>query len=104
MVLRYHFSLPRYQNPSYNFVDEHLWYLQMDRKKALFVYLFNTHCDSLFARIHQIENEYGNIKKDHKTEGDKYLEWAAQMALSTQTGVPWIMCKQSSDPGEVVTF
>ena len=80
------------------------WYLQMDRKKALFVYLFNTHCDSLFAHIHQIENEYGNIKKDHKTEGDKYLEWAAQMALSTQTGVPWVMCKQSSAPGEVVTF
>uniref|UniRef100_K3ZQT2 Beta-galactosidase n=1 Tax=Setaria italica TaxID=4555 RepID=K3ZQT2_SETIT len=50
----------------------------------------------------QIENEYGNIKKDHKTEGDKYLEWAAQMALSTQTGVPWIMCKQSSAPGEVI--
>ncbi|KXG36088.1 beta-galactosidase 12 [Sorghum bicolor] len=50
----------------------------------------------------QIENEYGNIKKDHKIEGDKYLEWAAQMALSTQTGVPWIMCKQSSAPGEVI--
>ncbi|ONM23189.1 Beta-galactosidase 11 [Zea mays] len=50
----------------------------------------------------QIENEYGNIKKDHATDGDKYLEWAAQMALSTQTGVPWIMCKQSSAPGEVI--
>ncbi|KAF8759403.1 hypothetical protein HU200_010448 [Digitaria exilis] len=50
----------------------------------------------------QIENEYGNIKKDHAVEGDKYLEWAAQMALSTQTGVPWVMCKQSSAPGEVI--
>uniref|UniRef100_A0A0A8YH38 Beta-galactosidase n=1 Tax=Arundo donax TaxID=35708 RepID=A0A0A8YH38_ARUDO len=50
----------------------------------------------------QIENEYGNIKKDHVTEGDRYLEWAAQMALSTQTGVPWIMCKQSTAPGEVI--
>ncbi|KAK1633099.1 hypothetical protein QYE76_007414 [Lolium multiflorum] len=50
----------------------------------------------------QIENEYGNIKKDHITDGDKYLEWAAQMALSTNTGVPWIMCKQTSAPGEVI--
>nr|CAG30724.1 putative beta-galactosidase precursor [Hordeum vulgare] len=50
----------------------------------------------------QIENEYGNIKKDHIVEGDKYLEWAAQMAISTNTGVPWIMCKQSTAPGEVI--
>ncbi|KAL5205953.1 hypothetical protein ABZP36_034162 [Zizania latifolia] len=50
----------------------------------------------------QIENEYGNIKKDHAIEGDKHLEWAAQMAISTATGVPWIMCKQSSSPGEVI--
>jgi hypothetical protein len=56
------------------------------------------------VQFSQIENEYGNIKKDHITDGDKYLEWAAQMALSTNTGVPWIMCKQSSAPGEVVTL
>jgi hypothetical protein len=45
--------------------------------------------------MYQVENEYGNIKKDRVIEGDKYLEWAAQMALSTQTGVLWVMCKQS---------
>ncbi|KAF7060272.1 hypothetical protein CFC21_067067 [Triticum aestivum] len=50
----------------------------------------------------QIENEYGNIKKDHITEGDKYLEWAAEMAISTNIGVPWIMCKQSTAPGVVI--
>jgi hypothetical protein len=60
--------------------------------------------DSCAVQISQIENEYGNIKKDHITDGDKYLEWAAQMALSTNTGVPWIMCKQTSAPGEVVTL
>lgn len=60
--------------------------------------------DSCFAQMLQIENEYGNIKKDHVTDGDKYLEWAAQMAVSTEIGVPWIMCKQSSAPGDVVTF
>jgi hypothetical protein len=54
--------------------------------------------------MYQVENEYGNIKKDRVIEGDKYLEWAAQMALSTQTGVLWVMCKQSWAPGEVATF
>jgi hypothetical protein len=73
-------------------------FTRVDVKSCLLSpYLHNARCD-------QIENEYGNIKKDHATDGDKYLEWAAQMALSTQTGVPWIMCKQSSAPGEVVTF
>jgi len=74
--------------------------------KRLYLYICSTHTviHSLNLYIHQIENEYGNIKKDHKIDGDKYLEWAAQMALSTQTGVPWVMCKQSSAPGEVVTF
>ncbi|KAL6846042.1 hypothetical protein ACP4OV_023490 [Aristida adscensionis] len=52
--------------------------------------------------LSQIENEYGNIKKNRVTEGDKYLEWAAQMALSTNAGIPWMMCKQSSAPGEVI--
>lgn len=55
-------------------------------------------------QISQIENEYGNIKKDHIVEGDKYLEWAGEMAISTNTGVPWIMCKQSTAPGVVVTL
>ncbi|XP_014757381.1 beta-galactosidase 12 isoform X2 [Brachypodium distachyon] len=50
----------------------------------------------------QIENEYGNIKKDHITDGDKYLEWAAEMALSTNIGIPWIMCKQTTAPGVVI--
>uniref|UniRef100_A0A0E0IN08 Beta-galactosidase n=1 Tax=Oryza nivara TaxID=4536 RepID=A0A0E0IN08_ORYNI len=52
--------------------------------------------------LSQIENEYGNIKKDRKVEGDKYLEWAAEMAISTGIGVPWVMCKQSIAPGEVI--
>ncbi|KAL6601348.1 hypothetical protein ACP70R_044568 [Stipagrostis hirtigluma subsp. patula] len=52
--------------------------------------------------LSQIENEYGNIKMNHTTEGDTYLEWAAKLALSTQVGIPWVMCKQVTAPGEVI--
>jgi hypothetical protein len=38
-----------------------------------------------------------------KEEGTRYIEWAAKMAVKTDTGVPWIMCKQIRAPGEVVT-
>jgi hypothetical protein len=39
-----------------------------------------------------------------KEEGTKYIDWAAKMAVKTDTGVPWIMCKQIKAPGEVVTY
>jgi hypothetical protein len=39
-----------------------------------------------------------------KDEGTKYINWAAQMAIGTNIGIPWIMCKQTKAPGDVVTF
>ncbi|KAL6661951.1 hypothetical protein ACP70R_001335 [Stipagrostis hirtigluma subsp. patula] len=50
----------------------------------------------------QIENEYAHLESAFKEEGTKYINWAAKMAVSTNTGVPWIMCKQTKAPGEVI--
>ncbi|KAL6855899.1 hypothetical protein ACP4OV_018701 [Aristida adscensionis] len=50
----------------------------------------------------QIENEYAHLEAAFKEEGTKYINWAAKMALATNTGVPWIMCKQTHAPGEVI--
>ena len=52
----------------------------------------------------QIENEYQHLEAAFKEEGTKYINWAAKMAEATDTGVPWIMCKQTKAPGEVVTL
>ncbi|PAN36604.1 hypothetical protein PAHAL_6G296200 [Panicum hallii] len=50
----------------------------------------------------QIENEYQHLEAAFKEEGTKYINWAAKMAEATSTGVPWIMCKQTKAPGEVI--
>ncbi|KAK3124088.1 hypothetical protein QOZ80_8AG0640270 [Eleusine coracana subsp. coracana] len=52
--------------------------------------------------LSQIENEYQHLEVAFKEEGTKYIKWAAQMAIKTDTGVPWIMCKQTKAPGEVI--
>jgi hypothetical protein len=39
-----------------------------------------------------------------KENGTRYIDWAAKMAISTGTGVPWFMCKQTKAPHEVVNF
>ena len=31
------------------------------------------------------------------------MTWAANMALSTQTGVPWVMCKDTAAPDPIVS-
>lgn len=51
----------------------------------------------------QIENEYGNIEAAFKEKGPSYVRWAAKMAVELQTGVPWVMCKQSDAPDPVVS-
>ena len=51
----------------------------------------------------QIENEYQNIQKSFGEEGLQYVEWAAKMAVGLQTGVPWVMCKQTDAPDPVVS-
>jgi len=50
----------------------------------------------------QIENEYDHVREAFKEDAERYIQWAGQMALSQNTGVPWIMCKQKDAPGDVV--
>ncbi|GAB4835525.1 hypothetical protein Ancab_000435 [Ancistrocladus abbreviatus] len=52
--------------------------------------------------LSQIENEYQNIEAAFHEKGPSYVRWAAQMAVSLQTGVPWVMCKQSDAPDPVI--
>lgn len=51
----------------------------------------------------QIENEYQNIEAAFHEKGPSYVRWAAKMAVDLQTGVPWIMCKQTDAPDPVVS-
>ncbi|MED6124886.1 beta-galactosidase [Stylosanthes scabra] len=53
----------------------------------------------------QIENEYNQVQRAYRhngNEGLKYVKWAAQMAVDTHIGVPWIMCKQKDAPDPVI--
>ena len=36
--------------------------------------------------------------------GPFYVRWVAKMAVDLQTGVPWVMCKQTNAPDPVVSF
>ncbi|PON34329.1 Glycoside hydrolase [Parasponia andersonii] len=50
----------------------------------------------------QIENEYGNIESSFGQRGKEYVKWAAKMALGLRAGVPWVMCRQTDAPDEVI--
>lgn len=50
----------------------------------------------------QIENEFGSWPTG--TSEHAYAMWAAKMAVSTKTGVPWIMCLQFDAPDPIVSF
>ncbi|KAI5315079.1 hypothetical protein L3X38_044255 [Prunus dulcis] len=50
----------------------------------------------------QIENEYTHVQLAYKELGNSYIQWAANMALSQNAGVPWIMCKQKDAPDPVI--
>ncbi|RVX21335.1 Beta-galactosidase 6 [Vitis vinifera] len=50
----------------------------------------------------KIENEYQNIEAAFNEKGPSYVRWAAKMAVELQTGVPWVMCKQSDAPDPVI--
>lgn len=54
--------------------------------------------------VMQIENEYNSIQLAYRDAGTHYVQWAANMALGTNTGVPWIMCKQRDAPDPAVRF
>ena len=53
-------------------------------------------------QFYQIENEYGNIEGSFGQKGKEYVKWAARMALSLDAGVPWVMCRQTDAPDEIV--
>ncbi|XP_071716629.1 beta-galactosidase 10-like [Rutidosis leptorrhynchoides] len=50
----------------------------------------------------QVENEYGFYEGAYGEGGKTYTQWAAKMALSQNTGVPWIMCQQWDAPDPVI--
>ncbi|KAJ6395807.1 hypothetical protein OIU77_020962 [Salix suchowensis] len=52
--------------------------------------------------LSQIENEYEPEGKVFGSPGHAYMTWAAQMAVSMDTGVPWVMCKESDAPDPVI--
>lgn len=54
----------------------------------------------------QIENEYNTVQLAYREQGlgDKYVQWAGQMAVGLGAGVPWVMCKQKDAPDPVVSF
>lgn len=53
-------------------------------------------------QLSQIENEYGNIDSAYGPAAKTYIKWAANMAVSLDTGVPWVMCQQADAPSSVV--
>ncbi|KAK1309597.1 Beta-galactosidase 8 [Acorus calamus] len=50
----------------------------------------------------QVENEYGNVEWAYGVGGELYVTWAASMAVSLNTTVPWIMCQQADAPDPVI--
>ncbi|XP_041990675.1 beta-galactosidase 8-like [Salvia splendens] len=52
--------------------------------------------------LSQIENEYGNIDSAYGKSAQTYISWAASMAVSLDTGVPWVMCQQSDAPNPII--
>jgi hypothetical protein len=47
----------------------------------------------------QIENEYGNMEHFYPKNGAKYVQWAAEYALSKNLSIPWMMCQQGEGVG-----
>ena len=41
-----------------------------------------------------MENEYKPKETLFGLAGVNYMNWASQMAVGKDTGVPWVMCKQ----------
>ncbi|XP_015581880.2 beta-galactosidase 13-like [Ricinus communis] len=50
----------------------------------------------------QIENEYNTVQLAYRDLGHKYVQWAGNMAVGLNVGVPWVMCKQKDAPDPVI--
>ncbi|MCD7471957.1 Beta-galactosidase 8 [Datura stramonium] len=53
----------------------------------------------------KIENEYGNgdIESRYGPRAKPYVNWAASMTTSLDTGVPWVMCQQPDAPAPIIS-
>jgi hypothetical protein len=49
----------------------------------------------------QIENEYGNVEEFYPNH-TAYIQWAANYALNTNIGIPWVMCQQADAPRNII--
>ncbi|KAK6141947.1 hypothetical protein DH2020_024320 [Rehmannia glutinosa] len=80
--------------------------IEMQRFTARIVALMKQ--NNLFASqggpiiLSQIENEYGNVESEYGSSAKPYIDWAAQMATSMNTGVPWVMCQQDDAPDPMI--
>ncbi|KAH9727352.1 Beta-galactosidase 3 [Citrus sinensis] len=54
-----------------------------------------------YSKPFMVENEYQWYEQFYKG-GKEYAMWAASMAVSQNTGVPWIMCQQYDAPDPVI--
>ncbi|KAJ8432740.1 hypothetical protein Cgig2_015658 [Carnegiea gigantea] len=78
---------------------------EMQRFTALIVDMMKK--NSLYASqggpiiLSQVENEYGNIDSAYGSAAKSYIKWAANMAVSLDTGVPWVMCQQPDAPDPI---
>ncbi|KAE8708360.1 Beta-galactosidase 8 [Hibiscus syriacus] len=52
----------------------------------------------------KIENEYGNIYSAYGAGAKPYIKWAANMDVSLDTGVPWVMCQQSDALDPIISL
>ncbi|MQL69305.1 hypothetical protein Taro_001585 [Colocasia esculenta] len=50
----------------------------------------------------QIENEFGPLEYNGGAPARAYATWAAKMAVSLNTGVPWVMCKEDDAPDPII--
>ncbi|CAG7892408.1 unnamed protein product, partial [Brassica rapa] len=75
------------------FTEKIVWMMKAER-------LFQTQGGPII--LAQIENEYGPVEWNSGAPAKAYTQWAAQMALGLQTGVPWIMCKQEDAPSPII--
>ncbi|KAK1310651.1 Beta-galactosidase 3 [Acorus calamus] len=68
------------------------------KKEKLF---FNQGGPIVLSQACKIENEYGDMEWAYGDGAKPYAMWAANMALSQNIGVPWIMCQQYDAPDPV---
>ncbi|XP_047309038.1 beta-galactosidase 8-like isoform X2 [Impatiens glandulifera] len=50
----------------------------------------------------QVENEYELVEWAYGVGGELYVEWAAETAVSLNTTVPWVMCRQTDAPDPII--